>query len=291
MKKIAILTNYNISDKVSAAVAVAQKLAAYECEILIPYYGKDKIARIRRLRREMVFKSAEDIYAEADVIVVLGGDGTILESARRAADRATPIIGINLGRLGYMAELELSEIDMLDRYFKGEYTIEKRSMVSVEITDMHGNLKSAANALNDAVVSNGSISRIVDLELYNADEQVASYRSDGIIVATPTGSTAYSMSAGGPIISPDVSCFCVTPICPHSLAARPIIFPDSTTLKIKNVCVREKSLYLTLDGRNNYEIVRGDVITIKKSELSTNLIRLRKSDFYNKLRKKMNENV
>lgn len=291
MKKIAILTNYNISDKVSAAVAVAQKLAAYECEILIPYYGKDKIARIRRLRREMVFKSAEDIYAEADMIVVLGGDGTILESARRAADRATPIIGINLGRLGYMAELELSEIDMLDRYFSGEYTIEKRSMVSVEITDMHGNLKSAANALNDAVVSNGSISRIVDLELYNADEQVASYRSDGIIVATPTGSTAYSMSAGGPIISPDVSCFCVTPICPHSLAARPIIFPDSTTLKIKNVCVREKSLYLTLDGRNNYEIVRGDVITIKKSELSTNLIRLRKSDFYNKLRKKMNENV
>jgi NAD+ kinase len=291
LKKIAILTNYNISDKVSAAVAVAQKLAAYECEILIPYYGKDKIARIRRLRREMVFKSAEDIYAEADVIVVLGGDGTILESARRAADRATPIIGINLGRLGYMAELELSEIDMLDRYFSGEYTIEKRSMVSVEITDMHGNLKSAANALNDAVVSNGSISRIVDLELYNADEQVASYRSDGIIVATPTGSTAYSMSAGGPIISPDVSCFCVTPICPHSLAARPIIFPDSTTLKIKNVCVREKSLYLTLDGRNNYEIVRGDVITIKKSELSTNLIRLRKSDFYNKLRKKMNENV
>jgi NAD+ kinase len=291
LKKIAILTNYNISDKVSAAVAVAQKLAAYECEILIPYYGKDKIARIRRLRREMVFKSAEDIYAEADTIIVLGGDGTILESARRAADRATPIIGINLGRLGYMAELELSEIDMLDRYFSGEYTIEKRSMVSVEITDMHGNLKSAANALNDAVVSNGSISRIVDLELYNADEQVASYRSDGIIVATPTGSTAYSMSAGGPIISPDVSCFCVTPICPHSLAARPIIFPDSTTLKIKNVCVREKSLYLTLDGRNNYEIVRGDVITIKKSELSTNLIRLRKSDFYNKLRKKMNENV
>jgi NAD+ kinase len=291
LKKIAILTNYNISDKVSAAVAVAQKLAAYECEILIPYYGKDKIARIRRLRREMVFKSAEDIYAEADMIVVLGGDGTILESARRAADRATPIIGINLGRLGYMAELELSEIDMLDRYFKGEYTIEKRSMVSVEITDMHGNLKSCANALNDAVVSNGSISRIVDLELYNADEQVASYRSDGIIVATPTGSTAYSMSAGGPIISPDVSCFCVTPICPHSLAARPIIFPDTTTLKIKNVCVREKSLYLTLDGRNNYEIVRGDVITIKKSELSTNLIRLRKSDFYNKLRKKMNENV
>ncbi len=291
MKKIAILTNYNISDKVSAAVAVAQKLAAYECEILIPYYGKDKIARIRRLRKEMVFKSAEDIYAEADVVIVLGGDGTILESARRAADRATPIIGINLGRLGYMAELELSEIDLLDKYFKEEYTIEKRSMVSVEISDMHGNVKSSANALNDAVVSNGSISRIVDLELYNGEEQVASYRSDGIIVATPTGSTAYSMSAGGPIISPDVHCFCVTPICPHSLAARPIIFPDTTTLKIKNVCVREKSLYLTLDGRNNYEILRGDVITIKKSELSTNLIRLRKSDFYNKLRKKMNENV
>lgn len=291
MKKIAILTNYNISDKVSAAVAVAQKLASYECEILIPYYGKDKIARIRRLRREMVFKSAEDIYAEADAIIVLGGDGTILESARRASDRSTPIIGINLGRLGYMAELELSEIDLIDRYFKDEYTLEKRSMVSVEIHDLQGNLKLSANALNDAVVSNGSISRIVDLELYNGDEQVASYRADGIIVATPTGSTAYSMSAGGPIISPNVSCFCVTPICPHSLAARPIIFPDSTTLKIKNVCVREKSLYLTLDGRNNYEIFRGDVITIKKSELSTNLVRLKKSDFYNKLRKKMNENV
>ena len=234
----------------------------------------------------MVFKSPEDIYAEADAIIVLGGDGTILESARRASDRATPIIGINLGRLGYMAELELAELDLIDRYFDGEYYVEKRSMVSVDIYDADGNLKSSANALNDAVVSNGSISRIVDLELYNGEEQVASYRSDGIIVATPTGSTAYSMSAGGPIISPDVSCFCVTPICPHSLAARPIIFPDSTTLKIKNVCVREKSLYLTLDGRDNFEIGCGMRVKISRSEHTAKMISFGSRRFFEILKNK-----
>ena len=289
MKKIAILTNYNISDKVSAAVAVAQKLAAYECEILIPYYGKDKIARIRRLRKEMVFKSAEDVYAEADVIIVLGGDGTILESARRAAPHGTPVIGINLGRVGFMAEIEPDELDMLEKMVSGEYKIEERAMLSVEIINNAGKVRSTGMALNDAAITNGSIARIVDLELSEAGIPVATYRSDGIIIATPTGSTAYSMAAGGAIVDPRVACFCVTPICPHSLSSKPLVFPDSAVITIKNICQREKILYLTIDGRANFELYRGESVQITRSPITTKFISIRESTFYTKLRHKMND--
>jgi NAD+ kinase len=130
----------------------------------------------------------------------------------------------------------------------------------------------------------------VDLELSEGGVPVTSYRADGLIVATPTGSTAYSMSAGGSIVDPRVSCFCVTPISPHSLAARPMIFPDSATLEIKNICQREKMLYLTVDGRTNYEMYKGDVVRISKSPLRTNLVRIKQCGFYKKLRKKMTEN-
>ena len=163
-------------------------------------------------------------------------------------------------------------------------------MLNIELLNNKGEVRKNEYALNDAVISNGSISRVVDLELYEGGVQIASYRSDGMIVATPTGSTAYSMSAGGSIVDPRVACFCVTPICPHSLAARPMIFPDTTVLEIKNICQREKMLYLTVDGRTNYEMYKGDVVRISKSPLQTNLVRLKNCGFYKKLRQKMTEN-
>jgi len=131
------------------------------------------------------------------------------------------------------------------------------------------------------------VARIVDVELLENGTPVTTYRADGLIVATPTGSTAYSMSAGGAIVDPRVSCLCVTPICPHSLAARPLVFPDSATLEIRNVCQREKMLYLTVDGRTNCELYRGESVRITRSDLQTNLIRLRACGFYNRLRTKM----
>ena len=289
MKKIAIVTNFNIYEKATAALKVTNYLLKFGCKILVSQYSKDRVLAMKNYRGNIYFLPIEKLYDEADLVIALGGDGTILEVARRAANRGTPILGINLGRLGYMAELEMSGLDGLDALFDGNYTLDHRSMLRVEL--FSGNdLKSFCYALNDAVISNGSVSRMIDLELSEGGVPITTYRADGLIVATPTGSTAYSMSASGSIVDPRGSCFCVTPICPHSLAARPMIFPDSAVLEIKNICQREKMLYLTVDGRTNYEMYKGDVVRISKSPLQTNLVRIKNCGFYKKLRQKMTEN-
>ncbi len=296
LKKIALITNFNIYEKAGAAMQVAQKLSTYPCEVMVASFNRDKVLRMNRGRMTFTFLPMDELYARADLIIVLGGDGTILEAARRAAPRQTPILGVNLGRVGYMAELELSELDLLARLFdrtdaKGttpaSYEIETRSMLQVELLNHDGEVRQQMYGLNDAVITNGSVARIVDIELSENGNPVSTYRADGLIIATPTGSTAYSMSAGGSLVDPRVQCFCVTPICPHSLEARPLIFPDNAVLEIRNICQREKMLYLTVDGRTNYELYRGEVVRITRSALETHLVRFKSCGFYNRLRLKM----
>lgn len=288
MLKIALITNFNIAEKANAAMQVAKRLKRDDCELLVAAFNREKLQRLHKPTEGLRFLPIDLVYAEADILVVFGGDGTILETARRAAQRGTPILGINLGRLGYMAELEMSDLDLLDRLFTGEYELEKRSMLRVELFS-GSELRSFCHALNDAVISNGSVSRMIELELSEGGVPVTTYRADGLIVATPTGSTAYSMSAGGAIVDPRVDCFCVTPICPHSFAARPMIFSDSSVLEVRNICAREKMLYLTVDGRMNFELYRNQIVRVTKSNIQTSLIRLKKCGFYHKLRQKMND--
>ncbi len=289
IKKVAIITNYNIYEKAGVAMSVANKLYGLGCEIYACVYNKEKIIRMNKNEVRFNFLPMDDLYSSVDAVCVLGGDGTILESARRAAQHGTPVIGINLGRVGFMAELEPAEIDMLEKMVAGEYSIEERSMLAVDIINNTGKVRASGVALNDAAITNGSIARIVDLELTEAGIPVATYRSDGIIVATPTGSTAYSMAAGGAIVDPRVACFCVTPICPHSLSSKPLVFPDSAVISIKNISQREKVLYLTIDGRANFELYRGESVRITRSETSARFISISESRFYTKLREKMND--
>ncbi len=286
--KIAIIANFNIPEKANAAMTVADRLMREECEILIAAFHREKLMRTHRHRDAFQYLPLDLVYDRADVIVVLGGDGSILEAARRASQRGTPILGINLGRLGYMAELEMRDLNNLGKLFTGEYTLEKRSMLRVELFAGE-ELKAFCHALNDAVISNGSVSRIIDLELSENGNSVSRYRADGLIIATPTGSTAYSMSAGGAVVDPSVPCFCVTPICSHSLAARPLIFSDRSVLEVRNVCEREKMLYLTVDGKMNFELYKNQTVRITKSDLETSLIRFHRSGFYTKLCRKMRE--
>ena len=220
-RRIALVTNFNIYEKAGAAMQVALRLAAYPCEVMAASFNRDKILRMNRGRMPFTFLPMDELYARADMVVVLGGDGSILEAARRAAPRGVPVLGINLGRVGYMAELELGELDLLSRLFAVDsagnpmWHTETRSMLGVEILTAAREVRASMYGLNDAVITNGSIARIIDIELYENGRLVTGYRADGLIVATPTGSTAYSMSAGGPVADPRVSCFCVTPICPR----------------------------------------------------------------------------
>ncbi len=284
MKKIALVTNYNIAEKLTAAMAVADKISEYAEEIIIPLAYKDRIMRNKSHRVRFTYKAPEELYSSAELVIVLGGDGAMLDAARRVAAHGTPIMGINMGRIGYMTELEADELDMLPRVFEGKYKIEERAMLAAEVVSSKSVKKFTGTALNEATITNGQGARVIDLQLSDGDELVYTYRADGLIISTPTGSTAYSLSAGGPIVDPKLACFCVTPICPHTFSARPLVFPDSAELKIKNICVREKVLRLTLDGRAAYDLYYGDVVTVRRAPDTVKLVRLKEQSFYSKIR-------
>lgn len=284
MKTIAIVTNFNIMEKLSAAMTVVQRIAPKVEQILIPIAYKERVMRNKSHRSEFVYCTPEEIYSKAELVIVLGGDGAMLDAARRAAPSGIPILGINMGRVGYMTELEFDEIEMLDRVFDGRCRTDERTLLQATVLSPNGQKKFSAYALNEAAITNGSAARIVDLELSDGEELIYTYRADGLVVATPTGSTAYSLSAGGPIVDPKLSCFCVTPICPHSLLARPLVFPDTAELRIKNVCNREKLLNLTLDGRVTFDLYFGDTVLIHRSQMKVSLLRIKDESFYAKIR-------
>ncbi len=282
MRNISITTNFRIPEKADVAKEAAKKLLAYGAELILPTYAKGIIEEDEKVR----FAAPEKIYDDLDLIVVVGGDGTVLEAARRAAPRGIPILGINKGRLGYMTSLEVDELDLLENVMKGEYYFDNRSMLDIELLH-NGKPLYVSRALNDAVVSNGSIAKIIDMQLKADDRVVGTYRADGLIVTTPSGSTAYSLAAGGPVMAPNVSAICVTPICPHSFRDRPIVFSDKSIIEIKNICEREPYLYLSIDGRINIRIMKNQIVRISKSERTANLIRVKDHNFYSELYNKL----
>lgn len=286
MKNIALITNYNITEKLGAADAVAEAIGARAEKILVPENYKERIFRARMHRSIYTYMPVSEIYENADLAIVIGGDGSMLECTRLAAPAGVAVLGINMGRVGYMTELEMDELDLLDKVFSGEYTVDTRAMLSVVTKSDSGKVKFRAHALNEAVIANGAAARMVDIELYDGEELVTQYRADGLVVATPTGSTAYSLSAGGPIVDPKLSCLCVTPVCPHSLSARPLIFPDTAQLRIKNTCVREKVLHLTVDGRSTFDMYYGDSAYISRADITAKLLRVKNEGFCSKIRLK-----
>ena len=265
---------------------VAERLATGAEEILIPLSYKDRILRNKSHRKEFSYLPVETVYAEAELVVVLGGDGAMLDAARKTAPLGTPILGINMGRVGYMSELEMDELSLLDRVFEGKTRVDERTMLQATVQGTGGQNRFSAYALNEAAITGGAAARIVDLQLSDGAELIYTYRADGLLVATPTGSTAYSLSAGGPIVDPKLACFCVTPICPHSLSARPLVFPDTADLRIKNICNREKVLHLTLDGRTTFDLYYGDTVRITRSDRTVRLLRIKDESFYAKIRMK-----
>ncbi len=223
----------------------------------------------------------EELFHKADVIITIGGDGTIIRYAKRAARDNKPVLGINAGRVGYLANLEQNELSLISKLKTNDYFTERRMMLSVTIVE-NGKQVGEYTALNDAVITSGFISRIIDVSATVAGDSI-SYRADGIIISTPTGSTAYSMSAGGPIIDPLMQSMCITPICSHSLAAKPILLSANTTIKLKAFSKKRTDIYLTVDGRKVCSVKPYTEIYIKKSPDFVRLIRLNNRSFYKTL--------
>lgn len=217
----------------------------------------------------------EDI-GTADVMIALGGDGTIMRAAHLACAHKLPVIGVNLGRIGYMAELDKSEISLIKGFFNGEYKEEERMLLNVKAND------TVYQALNDAVFH--SQNKHMCKYILSCDgNTVNDYRGDGLIIATPTGSTAYSTSAGGSVIDPKLECISVTPICPQSLTVRPMVFSSDNTF---TVTAQSDECMMTVDGGTPIALKVGDSVTVEKSELRLRMIRLKNCGFYEVLRNK-----
>lgn len=222
-----------------------------------------------------------ELYKIADLIITIGGDGTIIRYAKRAALDNKPVLGINAGRMGYLANIEQNELHLLSKLKTGEFIVENRMMLKVE-TFENGQKTNEYSALNDAVITSGFISRIIDTNVFVGNDSI-NYRADGLIVSTPTGSTAYSLAAGGPIIDPLTENFCITPICSHSLSAKPILLGADNQIKLKSFSKKKTEIYLTIDGRKVTNIKPFTEIIISKSDLTAKLIRLNDRSFYKTL--------
>lgn len=234
-----------------------------------------------------VYVSEEVLYSESDVMLVLGGDGSIIRAASRIERESTAILGINLGRVGFLAEAEPSQTELLDRLLAGAYTVQDRIMLYAIIhTPQSEDTQTTPCALNDIVVSNGTLSRMVEVELLCDGSTVQTYRADGLIVATPTGSTAYSMSAGGPILHPLTNCLCITPVCSHSLVARPLVVSGESEICIRNMTHGASEAFLSVDGYVNYPLAAGATVTVRKASKITRLIHFEEYSFYDILHRK-----
>ena len=287
MKKIALMPNEHKDKGLLCAREVAKKILSLDKSILVPCEYAEYFSDIP----EVILMSECELFENAELAVVTGGDGSIIHTARMAALSSVPIIGVNLGRLGYLAELELDETDMLAEVFEGRYSLEKRMMLEYEIVKKDGSTEIGDPALNDIVLtSRGNTNRVVDIEIY-ADEHknpVGAFRGDGVIASTPTGSTAYSLAAGGPVVDPALECINIVPICTHSLMARPMLFSAGTVLKLVNA--GRVVINVSADGSDEYKIEPGEYVRIKRSEYTAHFVRIRNSSFYEVLRNKMAEN-
>lgn len=221
-----------------------------------------------------------------DVILVFGGDGTFLGVAREACKYGTPILGINLGGLGFLTEVTIDELyPMMERIIDGDYEVEDRQMLITSIRRGKKNI-GTYEVLNDVVINKGALARIIDLAIYIEDSHVTTYKADGIILATPTGSTAYSLSAGGPIVHPGIPVTIITPICPHTLTNRPLVVSSEMKVEIK-VTTQEPDTYLTLDGQIGVRLKTGDLIEVKRTDTSVKLIKSPFRDFFSILKTKL----
>ena len=283
LKRIALIPNLTKNGAYEESLKAIRLLKSFGGKILMTAdlsekYSDNDIA---------FFESHEVLIQKCDAVVTIGGDGTIIHAAKHAANFEKPLLGINMGRLGFVAELEPNELPMLERLFSGDYNVEKRQMLKVTLKSKSGS--KSFFALNDAVNSRGSMTKIIDLDVWLKKSYICHYCADGLIVATPTGSSAYALSAGGPVIEPSMSCILMTPICSHSLFSRPVLFNPSSEILVNAASREDTDLTLTIDGETTIPITADDTVVITTAEIYAELIVLKDKTFYRVLSDKFTE--
>lgn len=238
------------------------------------------------LPQELPHGEMDKELKDADMLICFGGDGTILHAAKSAYRFGVPILGVNMGSVGFMAEFESSELSFMTKIAKGEYTEENRMMLDA-VVRRGGRVIAKDVALNDVTITKGSIARVVELGVYGDNVHIADYSGDGVIISTPTGSTAYSMSAGGPIVEPTAENIIVTPICAHVLTARSLVLDPRRLVAAKMGTMPRKSAFFSADGGRSLRLLPGDVVEVSKSDKVTKLVRVTGKSFYEILSHKL----
>jgi NAD+ kinase len=281
--KIAVLPNLSKKDAQFHTERLIHKLTDCKAEVVMGCDMQELFSK-----QPVSFEpSFTKMINDCDAVIAVGGDGTIIHAAKHAAVAHKPLLGVNLGRLGFVAGLEPDEFDKLQYLVNGNYRLEERMLLQVEVGT--GENRRTYYALNDAVISRGSLSRIIDLRVCLNDNRICDYRADGLIFATPTGSTAYSLAAGGPVMDPSLDCILLTPICPHSVFSRTVAFSSKSRLSVQASCRGGSEIILTVDGEPPLELNSGDIVEIRASNLKVNLIKLKQQDFYDILSEKLTE--
>ena len=275
-----VLSSNPYRDKGLKAVRSAEKIlqaAGAEISICLPFtfeHGGNL-----ELPQDIVFLELSEELKTADILICFGGDGTILHAARDASIHGVPILGVNMGSVGFMAELEHGELSSLSKITAGKYAVEERMMLDVTVK-RDGRVIYEDLALNDAVVTKGAVARIIDLAVYGDGVQISNFGGDGVIVSTPTGSTAYSMAAGGPIVEPSAESIIITPICAHALQAKSFVLGRDRKVEVRTDRHSRKSVYLSVDGGKAFKLSGGDQVCVRRSETMTRLVRLTEKSFY-----------
>lgn len=280
--KISIFPNFNNDGVLQTCEEICKELDKLGVE-----YSVAKCNESDETGTLPLFFDTNELIENCDIVIVVGGDGTTLNVAKAASLHNKLTLGINAGRLGFMSGLERDELSLLNRLVSGDYEVEKRMMIDARLMSENGIQNFIC--LNDAVITRGDLARLIDVTVKSDGRVITKNRADGMIIATPTGSTAYSMAAGGPVVSPDNSCFVVTPICPHSLVNRSIVFSSDKELEITVENDKNNTSYLSIDGEKSVTVTKNSKIIISKSEYVAKLIKIKPESFYEILNKKLLE--
>jgi len=287
MKNV-ILTPNPYRDKNFQTVRTAMKVlkdAGMEPRLCLPF----EVDRSYELPKDLRFHKLDRELQTAELVICFGGDGTILHMAKAATRKNVPILGVNIGTMGFMAELESTELDLLARLASDNYTLDKRMMLDV-VVQRDRDIIFHDIGLNDVVITKGAIARIAHLAVKCDGVEAMQCGGDGIIVATPTGSTAYSLSAGGPIVEPEANSILITPICAHDVMSRCIVASDKRVITVELVHNARRNAYLSVDGGKALRLNMGDVVTVRRSNLETKLVRLKDRSFYDVVNMKFKNN-
>ena len=280
--KVLLIPNFQKNGCEKVTLMVMEILKQANTEIFALYESKPYIKN-----ESVAFISPENLSQSFDFAITIGGDGTIIEAANLLLEYEIPIIGVNLGTLGFLAAIETNELNLIYNILSGKYSIDERTTLKAEIEHLNGT-KTQFTAINDIVISKNAFSGIIDIDVECNGVETAKYRADGIIFSTASGSTAYAMSAGGPIMHPDVKAITLTPICAHSLFARTIILPENEQITVKtNAESVKKKVFVVADGLNSIDIEEGDVIKISKYSKNTKFIKIDGKNFYSSVNKKL----